>query len=102
VFTTDRRLLLHQLLKGFTQNVYFQPPDGVVLKYPAIIYELDDIKPEFAGNVPYRLTNRYQLTIIDPMPDSPIPIKVAVLPTCRFDRFFVADNLNHFVFNLYF
>ena len=72
------------------------------MKYPAIVYNLDDIKPEFAGNVPYRFSNRYQLTVIAREPDTQIPFMIAALPTCRFDRSFVADNLNHFVFNLYF
>lgn len=98
----DRRLLLRDILKGFTEHTYFQPPDTVSMEYPAIVYQLDDIRPEFAGNVPYRLTNRYQVTVICREPDSPIPAKIAALPACRFNRFFIADNLNHFVFQLYF
>lgn len=70
--------------------------------YPCIRYELDAGQTEFAGNNPYHLSWRYKVTVIDRDPDSQIPKKVAVLPTCTFDRFFVADNLNHFVFILYF
>lgn len=45
---------------------------------------------------------RYTVTIIDRNPDSAIPNKVAELPLCSFNRFYTADNLNHFVYNLYF
>jgi hypothetical protein len=95
-----QRLELQSLLKAMTTNVYFQPPS--VMKYPCIKYELDGARTEFAGNHPYRYLKRYQVTVIDGNADSDIPDKVATLPTCTFDRFFVADNLNHFVFTLYF
>jgi hypothetical protein len=56
----------------------------------------------FANNLPFRHTKRYQVTVIDRDPDSLIPDKVAALPMCLHNRFFVANNLNHDVFNLYF
>lgn len=96
----DRRLQLHDLLKGITENVYFQPP--TTMAYPCIKYELYDAQTEFADNNSYRVNWRYQATIIDKNPSSVIPGKVAALPTCTFNRFFVVDNLNHFVFTLYF
>lgn len=83
-------------------KVYFQPPENIEMEYPCIVYERDDADTQFAGNKPYSYTKRYQVTIIDQDPDSPIPGKVAALPMCRFNRFFVADNLNHDVYNLYF
>lgn len=72
------------------------------MKYPCIKYQPDNADTEFADNDPYRLNWRYQVTVIDRAPDSPIVLKVAALPACTFNRFFVADNLNHFVFTLYF
>jgi hypothetical protein len=72
------------------------------MKYPCIVYNRDEAVTKFADNSPYRYTKRYQVTIIDRDPDSDIPGKVAALPQCLFNRFFVADNLNHDVYNLYF
>jgi len=72
------------------------------MEYPCIVYNRDDVKPEYADDQPYKLRTRYQVTIIDRDPDSPIPAKVAMLPSCRFDRFFTADNLNHDVYSLFF
>ncbi len=98
----DRRLQLHELLKTFCPNVYFQPPDNVTMVYPAIRYGQDDEDALFAGNRPYRRHKRYQVTVIDRKPDSDIPDKVADLPLTSFSRAYVAENLNHTVFTTYF
>ena len=92
--------LLEQVLGS--ENVYFQPPGSLQMKYPAIVYNRDEIAVEFAGNNPYLLTKRYQVTVIDRDPDSDIPDRIAALPMCLFGRHFVANNLNHDVFSLYF
>jgi len=99
-----RRLDLNTLLTGVlgSTNVYFQPPDSTKMLYPCIVYQRDDAITEFAGNRPYSYTKRYQVTVIDRNPDSEIPDKVAALPMCKFNRFFISDNLNHDVFELYF
>lgn len=98
------RLNLQSLLEDLlgTRNVYFQPPNNVQMQYPCIVYTRDNADTKFAGNLPYRYTKRYQVTIIDRDPDSPIHDKVAALPMCIFDRSFAANNLNHDVFSLYF
>lgn len=96
------RLELHALLESITEHVYFQPPTNFLMDYPCIVYQLDAGRSEFADDVPYRYTKRYAVTVIDRDPDSPIPDRVAALQTASMNRFFVADNLNHTVFNLYF
>ena len=99
-----QRLELQELLKVIlgSDHVYFQPPANVQMQYPSIVYSRDNSDTEFAGNKPYRYTQRYQVTVIDRDPDSGIPNKVAALPMCTHNRFYTADNLNHDVFNLYF
>jgi hypothetical protein len=82
--------------------VFFQPPSNLQMTYPCIVFQIDDIVAQFADNKPYALEKRYMLTVIDRNPDSLIPDAVAGLPKCKFDTHFVKDNLNHFVFNLYF
>lgn len=96
----DLQALLEDLLES--GNVYFQPPANVVLAYPAIVYQRDDMDLKHANDHPYSVVQRYQLTYIDRNPDSGIPKKLAALPMCVYSRFFVADNLNHDVFTLYF
>lgn len=97
-----QRLELHALLKTYTPNVYFQPPSGLQMSYPCIVYKRDDIYISYADNNPYREQKKYQLTVMDEDADSDIPDKVAKLPMCSFDRHFTADKLNHDVFNLFF
>lgn len=97
-----RRLDLHEILKTFVDNVYFQPPSTIQLVFPCIVYSRYRALSEFADNEPYINTRRYQVTVIDRDPDSAILDKVASLPRCTSDRFFVADNLNHDVYNLYY
>ena len=93
---------LHSLLLTSVDNVYFQPPTNLEMTYPCIVYIRDRAITKFAGNLPYKNAKGYQLTIIDKNPDSEIPDKIAALPMCVFDRFFRSDNLNHFVYNIFF
>lgn len=83
------------------RNVYFQPPPNSMIKYPAIIYRLATIDTNHANNLPYTWRKRYTVTLIDTNPDSSYVDKILSLPTCSFDRFFVSENLNHWVFVIY-
>ena len=84
------------------RQVYFQPPDKTILAYPCIVYELSGIDMKYASGLPYSHRRKYTVTIIDKNPDSEIPKKIGELPLCSFDRFFTNDNLNHFVFSIYY
>lgn len=96
------RLELQTLLEGITEHVYFQPPENLAIVYPCIVYARDFAETKFADNLPYDHKKRYMVTVIDRDPDSSIPDQVAKLPTCTFNRFYVADGLNHDVYQLYF
>lgn len=96
------RLQLHSLFAEMVEHVYFQPPANVTMQYPCIVYHRDGGEIQHADDLGYRRTRRYQVTVIDRNPDSNLPDKVEELPLCRFDRSFAADDLNHYVFNLFF
>lgn len=98
------RLQLHEVLCSIlgTKNAYFQPPETLKMSYPAIVYGLEDIKNSFANGGVYSSARKYSVTVIDKNPDSLIVNKVAALPTCRFNRHYAKDNLNHVVFTIYF
>jgi hypothetical protein len=85
-----------------SDNVYFQPPSNIDMSYPCIVYRRDFREINHADNITYDNKQRYQITVIDPDPDSEVPDKLAELPMCSFDRFFTADNLNHDIYNLFF
>lgn len=98
------RLALQTLLEMVlgSPNVYYQPPASVKMKYPAIVYGLDDIENTFADDGVYASQRKYMVTVIDSNPDSSIIDRVSVLPTCQYNRHFESDNLNHDVFTLYY
>jgi len=98
------RLDLHEKLVEIlgSRNVYFQPPSSLRLTYPCIVYKLQDIDEKFANDKLYIRKKRYIITIIDTNPDSLMPDKIAQLPLTTFDRYYPADNLNHYVYLTYF
>lgn len=98
------RLDLHELLCDClgSRNVYFQPPESIKMQYPAIVYSRDDIENDHANNGTYIQSTAYNIIVIDPDPDSEVVQKVSKLPMCTFDRHYVADNLNHDSFTIYY
>ena len=100
----NRRLELSVLLRNTlgSDNVYFQPPETVKMKYPAIVYSLDNIQNVHADDGVYLSHRRYSVTLIEKNPDSPTVERLSALPMCQFNRHYTSDNLNHFVFTLYF
>lgn len=97
------RLALHELLckKLGSRNVYFQPPESVKMKYPAIRYSRNRIENTSADNIVYKQAVSYTITVIDRDPDSAIVERVSTIPHIMYDRSYIADNLNHDVFRLF-
>lgn len=96
----DLQNLLEEILGS--SEVYFQPPASVHMRYPAIVYSRSDIENTHAGNSVYKQGIAYEVIVIYKDPDSTIPFTVSQLPLCRFDTHYVADNLYHDRFTLYF
>ncbi len=98
------RLEFQTYLENLTgsRNVYFQPPENVKIKYPATIYSRMRIDGSFANNDVYKLDHCYQVIYIHSDPDDPMVDNFALVPTSRFQREYVTDNLYHDVFIIYF
>lgn len=100
----DKRLSLQKELEKLAgANVYFQPPASVHLAYPCVIYNLaaGDIKR--ADDSVYSYTNRFELMFIYRKPNMEIVEKVMrAFPMCSVSRIYIADNLYHYAFNLYY
>lgn len=85
------------------KKVYFQPPESLKLEYPCVIYELSNNKQDFADDSTYLSQRSYTVTIIDRNPDSILwEIAIKHFEMCSFNRYFVSNNLNHYVLNLYY
>ena len=88
------------------ENVYFQPPASITLKYPCILYEFSGQDIHYADNKRMFNWTDYSLTLVDKNPESILHKKILDLGdaenSChiKFDRFFIADNLNHWSYSL--
>lgn len=99
------RLELHEELCEVlgTRNVYFQSPESVKMKYDAIRYELSGKDFKRANDKIYNTTNKYDGVIITRNPDTTIPdTLLGRFEMCSFGRPYVADDLNHYPFTIYY
>ena len=85
-----------------SRQVYFQRPNSVRMDYPAIVYRLSDIQVREANNHKYKKAKCYEVILIDKNPDSIFVDKLEDLPYSSFSRHYVTDNLNHWVFQIYY
>lgn len=82
---------------------YFDPPTGMQLTYPCIVYHMTSSFDERADNIRYRYLNQYEMQVIDYDPDSHIADEIVDAFTyCSKGRVFVVDNLSHFNLILYY
>lgn len=98
------RIPLQKKLEGIlgSREVYYQPPDSIKMRYPAIRYNRKDIDAKYANNKIYSSMTAYEIVLIDANPDSVFIQKIMELPFCSYDRHYTAENLNHEVFTLYY
>ena len=86
-----------------TRNVYFQPPESIKIKYPCVLYSMENVDIFKANNKKYLGFDRYQLKVIDYDPDSTIYDDILnAFPYAEFDRTYTTDGLNHWVLTLYY
>lgn len=100
----NRRQELQVILENIlgSRNVYYQPPEGVKMKFPAIVYALDSVKVRYADDRAYKRDRAYKVTYISKTADDETVNRLLEMPLCRFGRFYTAGGLNHYTFTLYF
>ena len=97
------RLDLHQELLTLAPKAYYQPPSSIQMTYPCIVYHLSNIKTIHANNHVYKTFKSYMITYITKMPDDSKVDEISThFPSCQFDRHYVADNLHHYTFSLFY
>ena len=100
-----RRVDLHHILEDAlgSKNVYFEPPESFKLTYPCIVYYFSGHFERPADNDQYNLRKQYSLTYITPKADDDTVVnKLERLRYCGLSRAYVASNLHHYAFNLYY
>ena len=87
---------------GKPNNVYFQPPASVKMSFPAIRYKLNDIDTRNANNKHYLKNASYEVILISKNPDNETVQKLLDLPMSSFDTHYTKDNMNYWVFTIYY
>lgn len=100
-----RRLQLHEELCAIlgSRNVYFQPPESVKIKYPAIIYRTYNRNDIIADDKRYRNLVAYEVVHATRDPDSETPEELMnSFQYISHRSTYTSDNLHHDVFTLYY
>lgn len=100
----DRWENLREMLKNIlgSDEVYFQPPPSVKMKFPCIVVTRENDHVIRADNKRYVVAYRYSIQYIRRPYDTDICEKILELPYCSYDRFFTSDGLNHDNFVIYY
>jgi hypothetical protein len=101
----NNRLGLHEKLRELVgnDNVYFQPPASVKISYPCVVYSIGNGDAKHADNRVYRYVNSYQAIFIFKQPNVDLIENVlSDIPMSAFERMYVSDNLNHYVFKIFY
>lgn len=85
-----------------SKNVYNNPPESSKMEYPAIRFSKKKMDVRYANNAIYSAMNCYEVVVISRRPDDPVIEKIMALPYCSYDRPYIANNLHHDVFTLYY
>lgn len=99
------RLDLHEKLVEIlgSRNVYFQPPATTKMQYPCIIYKRNVMDAAYANNSKYIKSQNYMITVVYKDPDSDLSERLfSSFDFCSPNTpTYVADNLYHDVFTIY-
>ena len=101
----NNRLSLHEKLVELigNDNVYFQPPASVKMSYPCVVYNVGVGNAKYASDSLYSYTHRYDVTFIYKKPNIDIIEQVLItLPRSSVSRTYCVENLNHYVFSVYY
>lgn len=85
-----------------SDNVYFQPPENLRLKYPCIIYSLSGFYERHANNRTYHRRREYSMLYITRDPDDAMIEALADLEYCALGKPYTADDLHHYPYTIYY
>lgn len=97
----DKSQQLQNELEKYCENVYYQPPNNLQIKYPCIVYRRKNIGNIHGNNNVYLQNHSFEITVIDYDPDSEITESISKLILCRHDRHFKTEGLYHDIFTIF-
>lgn len=96
-----RKQTVKEKLLTICKNLYFQPPTGLDMKFPCIVYKRKKIDQKKADNIKYKTDVIYEVIVIDRDPDSEIVNAVSELPNTFHNSYYTKNNFNYDVFTMY-
>ena len=78
-------------------NVYYNPPESLKMSFPAIVYNLSDIRQVHADNRKYVDFTTYKITVISKQVDNPAIRGVLDLPMTKFSTNYTKNGFYHTV-----
>lgn len=97
------RAELMEILKTISENVYYQSPSNVTMKYPCIRCAFDGDFHLRADDKRYITYGKYTITnIYKSLTNRSYDVIMNAIPFVSFDRSYISDGLYHDVFTLYF
>lgn len=100
-----RRLMLQSELETLlgSEEVNFQPPESIKLKYPCINFSRSAGDILKADDTMYRHLHGYTIMVISRDPDNTIADDIlGHFKYCHYVRRYVVDNLYHDILELYY
>lgn len=91
-------------LKDICPTVYYQPPGSSKMEYPCIRINRSTVNSTYANGKRYNSRQSYDLMLISKSIEDEIASKILTRfeNLCRVDREYIADNLYHKTFKLYY
>lgn len=84
-------------------HLYFAPPSGFKMEYDCCVYKIARRPAKHADNIRYLKHTAYECMLIFRDPDSDLPEKLMDgFSLCEWNRRYMADNLTHEVFIVYY
>lgn len=88
---------------GDPERVHFQPSESVKLKFPCLIFKFDGYKDFFANDGRHMLREKYSVTHVYQNPEADLQEEIlSSFLFASFDRPYIADNLYHDVYTIYY
>ena len=103
------RLDLQKRLKSILaplgiKNFYFEPPSSIKMTYPCCVLNREGLDAKKADDKAHITTWRYNFSLI--AKDDDILVKTVAplleLPYCSLSQTYMADDLHHYSFTIYF
>lgn len=88
---------------GDEDLVHFQPSESIKLTFPCILFKFEGFKDFFANDGRHMLREKYSVTHVYQNPEADLKEEIlSAFLFASFDRQYIADNLYHDVYTIYY